>query len=382
MSLAIEQQIKNMLEQHQNILVCLPNHPSTDAIASGLGMYHMLQKLGKNAKVVAAGFALPDNHKFLPKSNEIEHDLTALRKFVISVDVSRTPVDELNYTIENGKLNIYVTPKDGYLEARDVATSSTDYAFDLIITIDARDLESLGKVFENNAEFFHHTPIVNLDHHPGNEHFGQINHVNVTATSISEIIYELLDHIERNLLDEYIATNLLTGIISKTKSFKSNTVTPRSLAIASHLISSGARREEIVQNLYQTKSISSLQLWGRALAKLQADPDHKIVWSVLRAEDFTETQTNALDLERVIDELIVNTPDAENVYIVYELINEHGVRNTHAIVYTAPYINAFDVFKDWHADGSENFTYLTLGNAPAELAQNTLHEKLRAVIKK
>lgn len=381
MSLPIEQQIKALLDRSSNVLICLPAQPTTDAIASGLALFHIIQKLGKQAKVVAAGFALPDNHRFLPKSEEIEHDITALRKFVISLDVSQTKVADLAYDIKDNKLNIFITPKDGYFDPRDVATSATDYTFDLIIVVDSRDLESLGKIFVDNAEFFHHTPLVNIDHHPGNEQYGQVNHVGVTATSVSEMIFELLQHIEAELLDEYIATNLLTGIISKTKSFRTHTVTPRSLAIASHLISSGARREDIVKNLYQTKSIEMLQLWGRALAKLQTDPDHKIVWSILRASDFVETNTTPLDLEQVIDELIVNTPDAENVYIIYEQLEADSSAKTFAMVYTAPYIKGLEAFKDWRAEGTENFTYVHLDTTPVEMAQTVIHQKIRSLVK-
>lgn len=381
MALAIEQQINTLLRQHSNILVCLPAKPTTDAIASGLAMYSTLQKLGKQAKVVAAGFALPDNHKFLPKSDEITQDLTALKKFIISVDVSKTAVQDIQYDIKDNRLSVYVTPKTGYFETRDVTTSSSDYEFDLIIVLDSQDLSSLGKVFEDNAEFFHHTPLINIDHHAGNEQFGEINLVHVTATSISEIVFELLEHIGDGLLDEYIATNLLTGIISKTKSFKTNAVTPRSLAIASHLIASGARREDIVKNLYQTKTMQSLKLWGRALAQLQADADRKIVWSLLRQQDFTETNTGPYDIEQVIDELIVNTPDAQNVYIVYEQVDARDHTSIHAILATAPYIHGNEIFRDMRPSGSENFTYLTIPVSTIEAAQQLIHERLRVAVR-
>lgn len=381
MSLPIEQQINTLLRQHSNILVCLPAKPTTDAIASGLAMYATLQKLGKQAKVVAAGFALPDNHRFLPKSNEIAHDLTALKKFIISLDVSKTAVQDIQYDIQNNRLSVYVTPKTGYFETRDVMTSSSDYEFDLIIVLDSQDLSSLGKVFEDNAEFFHHTPIINIDHHAANEQFGEVNFVHVTATSISEIVFELLEHLGADLLDEYIATNLLTGIISKTKSFKTNAVTPRSLAIASHLIASGARRADIVKNLYQTKTLQSLKLWGRALAQLQADADKKIVWSLLRQQDFQETNTGPYDLEQVIDELIVNTPDAQNVYIVYEQNDPRDHTSIHAILATAPYIRGNEIFRDMSPAGSENFTYLTIPVSTVEAAQQLIHGRLQGMVK-
>jgi len=381
MALPIEQQISGLLERHSNVLVCLPAKPTTDAIASGLAMYSTLQKLGKKAKVVAADFALPSNHRFLPKSDEITQDLTALRKFVVTVDVTRTKVQELQYDIKQDKLNIYITPKNGYFETRDVSTSSSDYEFDIIIILDSRDLASLGKVFEDNAEFFHHTPIINIDHHPGNEHFGEINFVHITATSISEIIFELLEHLDGNLLDEYIATNLLTGIISKTKSFQTNTVTPRSLAIASHLIASGARREDIVKNLYQTKTLHTLKLWGRALSQLQSDPDRKIVWSVLQQADFIATGTGPYDLEQVIDELIVNTPDAQNVFIIYEHTLSPDATQYQAVIFTAPYIHGLEAFQNWQAHGTDNFTYVTLPTTSLETAQQLVHERLQTLIR-
>lgn len=380
MALAIEQQINFLVRQHSKILICLPAQPTTDAIASGLAMYAVLQKLSKQAKVVAAGFALPDNHRFLPKSAEIKHELTALKKFVISVDVSRTAVQDVHYDIQNNRLNIYVTPKNGYFEARDVGTSSSDYEFDLIMVLDSRDLASLGKVFEDNAEFFHHTPMINIDHHPANEQFGQVNMVQVTATSISEIIFELLEHLDNGLLDEYIATHLLTGIISKTKSFKTNTVTPRSLAIASHLIASGARREDIVKNLYQTKTLQLLKLWGRALAQLQADPDRKIVWSLLHQQDFLDTNSGPSDLAAVIDELIVNTPDAQNVYIVYENAAANGQTQIQAIMAAVPYIDVKKMFQEFQPSGSNSFCYVTLPVATLAQAQTLIHDRLRALL--
>lgn len=381
MMLPIEQQVISLIQKHERILICLPANPSTDAIASGLAMHSVLQKLGKQSKVVADGFALPENHRFLPKSEEIEHDLTALKKFIISLNIHQVKVQDLTYDIKDDNLNIFVTPKNGFFMPTDVSTSGSDYQFDLIITLDCPEINALGKIFDQNAEFFHHTPIINIDHHAGNEHYGEINSVTITATSISEIIFEFLEHLGKGLLDEYIATNLLTGIISKTKSFKTNSVTPRSLAIASHLIASGARRGEIVQNLYQTKSMQSLKLWGKALAQLEADSDRKIVWSILTKKDFIDTNTNPLDLEPVIDELIVNTPDAETIYIIYEQPDETGQIQVNAIIYTPTYIRALEAFQEWHAHGSENFTYVSVPHSSLQMAQQMIHDKLKILVK-
>lgn len=380
MTLPVAQQIIQQLHTSTNVLVCLPKNPTTDAIASGLAMYSVLQKLGKKAKIVADGFALPSSHRFLPKSDEIMQDLSPLKQFIISMNVADAPVETIAYDIVGEKLQIYVTPKTGSYSNKEVRVETEDYNFDLIVTLDSRDLRSLGAVFHHNADFFHHTPIVNIDHHPGNEHYGQINVIDVTASSVSEQVFLLLEHLDKPVLDEYMATSLLAGIISKTKSFKANSVTPKSLAIASHLVSNGARRDEIVKHLFQTKSIHTLQLWGRALSRLSNASEHKIVSSLISRQDFIETETSPLDIESVIDELIVNTPDAEHIFVAYEQTDtstDHDVTTIHAIVYTAPYLKGLEVFRDWRAEGSRNFTYIAVPASSLQQAEMLIIERLK-----
>lgn len=312
------QQAVELLNRSKTVLVCLPVRPSSDAIAAGLALFLTLGKLGKRARVICHEFELPSNHTFLPKSDAIERELKNLRQFVINLDVSRVAVDELSYTIENGRLSIFITPRDGFYEARDVTTNAGTYAFDAIVVLDASDLDQLGGLATSNAEFFYRTPVLNIDHRAANTRFGAINLVDLTASSTSEIVFELTKGLGFNVLDEQVATTLLTGIISKTKSFQTPTVTPRSLAVASHLIASGARREEIIDNLYQSKSVATLKLWGRALARVQERHDGRLIWSLLNEADFQKSGASDQDLPRVIDELMVNVPTAELIIVLYE----------------------------------------------------------------
>lgn len=375
MKKATEDQIYELLKQSSAVLIALPSTPSTDAIASGLALLSVMEKLGKRGRVVSSGFQLPQNHTFLPKSQEIFDDLSAVRQFIISVDVSKTSVEELSYAIEGDTLQIHLSPKDGFFKPEDVKTSAGDYAFDCIIVLDAQDLEQLGRIYERNADFFYHTPIVNIDHSPANDQFGQVNAVTVTATSTSEIVFELIKDWGEHILDEFIATNLLTGMISKTRSFKSGSVTPRSLAIASHLISQGARREEIVRHLYQSKKLSTLKLWGRALSKLEADFEHKVVWSILTPADFEETKATHDDLPDVIDELIINTPDAKHVFLLY-----HSTNGVECVVSTAPYVHAQQVFADFTPTGTDTFARFTIHQQAIEQVRDEVLKRLREVV--
>lgn len=374
MEQSLNQQSIDLIDKSSNIVIVLPRNPSTDAVASGLGLFLTLEKIGKKVKVACNEFELPPTHQFLPKSQEIHTDLTALRKFIISLDLSRTKVQELSYDISDKKLDIFITPKSGFFEPRDVSTSASAYEYDLIIVIDSPDLEALGKIYDDNTEFFYHTPIINIDHNPANEYFGEINIVDLTATSTSEIIFELVkEGFKEKPLDEYTATSLLTGIISKTKSFQSTTVTPRSLAISSYLIENGARRDEIIKNLYRTKSINTLKLWGRALARLKTEMNGKVVWSLLNKQDFIKSGAKENDLEGVVDELIVNTPEAEIIVALYE----SGTNEVKVIVNTVKAIDGFTVFKEFRPTGTKNFTRLNLPNKNLVEAEQIVLDKIR-----
>jgi phosphoesterase RecJ-like protein len=379
MTLSPKEQIYENINKSQNILICIPKDPTTDAVAAGLALFSVLEKMNKKAKVVCSEFTLPPHNQFLPKSKEIASDLTSLRKFIITLDVTRTKVEELSYDIKNDQLDIYITPKDGTFREKDVSLSSSDYEYDLIFVLDSPDLEMLGKLYDNNTEFFYHTPLINIDHNPANENFGQINLVDLTATSTSEIIFELVKNWKEDILDEYNATSLLAGIISKTKSFQTNSVTPRSLAIASHLISSGARREEIIRHLYQTKSVETLKLWGRALAKLKQDKENKIVWSALNTDDFIKSgSASEEDVLSVIDELIIDAPEAETIIIFFEKTKG----NYQAIVNTPSTVDALLLFKDYHPQGTKDFTRIAIQAQSLEEAEQKVLNDVRIAFAK
>lgn len=307
-----------ILKESRVPLIIIPRSPSTDALAAGLALTQSLERAGKSPHLVSQDFRLPDKHNFLPKSETVKNNLSSLRSFIINVNTKKTKLDTLSYDLEGDQLRIYVTPKSGTFEAQDVTTSSGPYAYDTAIVIGATSLNELGEIYEQNAEFFYKTPLISIDHRPQHARFGQINLVDVVASSSSEIVFELIQQFAPDTLDEHIATSVLTGIISNTQGFQSQTVTPRALSIASQLISVGARRDVIIQNLFQTKTVSTLRLWGRALANIQSSPDQRVIWTSVTQEDLKKTNTKPADALGLLHDLMQNTPNAAVASIFIE----------------------------------------------------------------
>jgi len=370
-----EQQIFEQIKKAKNILITFSAEWSGDAVSSALALNSFLKKSGKQTEIVANYTNKNDLYSFLDNFKDIKNNFTNLKNFIISLDTSNTKVKKIKYNTEDNKINFIITPKEGNFTHEDISSSLSEFKYDLIITLDSPDIESIGKIYEDDAEFFYKIPIINIDNHAENEEYGQINLINLTAVSTSEILFSLFSNYSRDSIDKNIATALLTGIISKTKSFKTQNVTPDSLSVVAQLISMGADKDLIVNTLYRSRSIGVLKLWGRVLARLNNNHGGKLVWSVLSYMDFYKTETEERDLSEVVDELIISIPEARIIVLIYEIkINEKSETNT--IIYSTKGVNALQVSKGFNPSGTKNLAKFNL-KKPITEAEKYIIDKIK-----
>src|SRR3990167_8616996 len=290
MELSPKQQVVEILKTKQRILLLTHKNPDGDAIGSILALYLSLKKLGKDVVAVCNDPA-PAVFEYLPQIKEISQNFANGRDFVISLDVSQTKADKVLYKIVGDKLNIIITPVSGNFTPEMVMTAAGSFNFETVVVLDSTDLERIGSPYEKNPEVFYEVPVVNIDHHAGNDQFGKINWVDITATSTSEILVSVLEALtgDPKFIDEDIATALLTGIITDTNSFQNNNTTPKSLTVAAQLVAFGGRQQEIIRHVFKTKPLTTLKLWGRILENVKEEKDHRFIWSKISHKDFEET---------------------------------------------------------------------------------------------
>lgn len=365
-------QFKQLIEASKRVLITTGKQTTGDGLASALALFLILKKLNKNAEIVVDGFEAPAAYRFLPELNQIKPAVKRLKKYLISLDISQTGIEDLAYDIQNDQLRIHLTPQRGVFNPNDLQFQTSEFSFDLIITVAANDLESLGNLYDYHRDLFFQIPVINIDSSVNNDNFGHLNLIDITATSAAEIIYKLLKELEIEVLDTNIANCLLTGMIAATRSFKSATVTPQSLAIAGELINLGADRQQIVNHLYQTKTIPILKLWGKILSRLTSLPDKKLIWSKLDLHDFTETSCSPKDIHGVIDELIATSPVAEVVVLFYQM----EINSTKVIVHAEGLKNALNLTRKYFPTGDKNNAYLEI-NKSLDLAENEIIEHLK-----
>ncbi len=312
---------REIIKDAKNILIVPSTPMDGDSIGSALAMMKVLRRLGKNVTVAAAD-VVPEVLAFLPFVDQIKTDATFSQDFVISLNTGDAEVDHLKYEVEQGKINIIVTPKHGEFSSHDITFGRGKANFDLIIAVDTGDLVQLGKVYSENKELFENTPLLNIDHHASNGMFGNYNCVDSEVAATTQILTPMIQEMEKEhgkeLIDEDVATLLLVGIVTDTGSFQHTNTSPEAFEVAADLLDRGARQQEIIKHIFKTKSLATLKLWGQVLSKIRYRDDIKLVYSTITQDDLIRTGAESSDSGGIIDELMTNAPDAEVVMLLKE----------------------------------------------------------------
>lgn len=377
MSLALFQQFHEALKRAKRPVVVLRSEPTVDDFTAAFSIVTLCKTLGVPCPIVTSGGRAPEALTFLSTAQNVIGDLGNINALTLRVDLNRAKVDGLTYAVDGNDLVVTITPKTGAWQPSDVRIASDDYRFDLVIAIGTPDRSSLGALFPTYADFFLKTPTIVIDHGPENEHFGTINIVDLTATSVSEVCFNLFMHLDASIVTPDVATTLLTGMMSKTKSFRAPNVSPKTLEIAQKLMEKNANREAIVEHLYRTRSVETLRLWGRALARLKADESIGLVWTLITKQDFVTAGAGDDALRDIADELLLTSPSAKVALILFE--TQTGTiagqlfaqRPFDALLLGAPF----------RATGTREFAHLSLTQADIVSAERGIISHLKTSLR-
>ncbi len=219
--------IIEFIKRSDNFIVTSHVSPDGDNLGSTLGMYNLLTKLGK--KVI---HVLDDN---APRN--------------------------LTFLVENQKI----------LKSEEVEISEYN-----LIALDCGDKFRicLSKELVENCN-----KLVCIDHHASNDNYGDYNYIDINASSTSELVYNLIKRYEEleniNIIDENVATALYTGLVTDTGNFAYPNTNPSSFLMAKDLVDRGAKRNMIIQKVFQSNPYNFYKLLGEALDDLQI-VDNKI----------------------------------------------------------------------------------------------------------
>ncbi len=312
-------------------LFVLPAGVDTDMFASACALGHALQAAGKSVSILCPR-TMSTHADFLtgnlPVTKTLEETKTYQCNIPSHISVKNitheiyrdgggiitlhldAPIPEMQ-TITYGQTNVSLPASLAPL-----TFSHTLPSFDRIITFGAKDLSEIAPLFGDMHELIMRIPIVSITWQPSSESFGRWNISYEQATTLSEVVSSFLHDTSPESVKDDVATCLLAGIIAKTKHFRSDAVTPAMLTMAANLVAAGANRLQIIEELYRTRSVDSLRLWGAACARLQ-EIVPGVLFSELTEDDFLRTHTSPDALPDIAQEVLQSSEQTKKIIFFF-----------------------------------------------------------------
>ena len=244
-------EIAQILRNQDRFVVVSHVNPDGDAAGSLLGMYLGLREMGKQVWPVVKE-PLPDLFNFLPGRNDLligAESKTIRPHWIISLDVaSRERI--------------------------------------------SGDIES----FQGQAT------LVNIDHHPSNPGFGDLNFIEPEATSTAELVFRLFKEAGHQVSAD-VAMCLYTGLITDTGGFRYERVNAATLHLGAQMLESGFNAYTVCRQLFEEHPVSRLHLERIMLERLEILLDGRLIMSTLLVEDFEHLGAAMSDAENLVNRL-------------------------------------------------------------------------------
>lgn len=245
------EKIVSRLRQGHRFLLSSHANPDGDAIGSELGLARVLRALGKSATIWNL-HPTPPVYRHLPGADSI---------------------------------HVGAEPPAGFPDA-----------FDAAFVLECPTLDRTGL-----EERLSGIALLNVDHHLGNSHWGEINWVDPQAPAVGVMVAELARKLGVRP-DPDACDCLLLALVTDTGGFRFANATPAAFTAAARLLEEGARVERVSRWLYESQSEGSVRLLGELLATLERHGDRGEVASVhVSREMFERAGAAPGDSEGLID---------------------------------------------------------------------------------
>lgn len=227
-------EVAQALRKHQRFLVTAHLNPDGDAVASVLGLGRILESLDKEV-VLYNPDPVPHNYAFLPGADQIK-------------------------------------------------TTHGDEPFDATVVMDCSELSRTGPL---PAEAMR-GELIGIDHHLTTKPLGAVNYQNPGASSIGEMLYEIMGQLGLKL-DFELAQCIYTSILSDTGSFRYSNTSPAAMRVAADALALGVSSWDVALEVYESQPLARVRLLAKVLPTLEVDSSGRYGSILVTREMFAET---------------------------------------------------------------------------------------------
>lgn len=241
-----KQQIVEKLKNSTNILVTVGANPSVDELSAALALTLMLDRMDKHGTAVFSG-AIPPAINFLEPQKTFENSVDSLRDFIIALDKEKA--DRLRYKVEDNVVRIFITPYKTVLSEKDLQFSQGDFNVELIVALGVEKRDDLDTAITAHGRILHDATVVTMNRNGAQSSLGALDWTDTEASSLCEMLMGLSEALQPGLVDQQIATAILTGIVAATDRFRNERTTPKVMTMSAQLMAAGANQQLIADKL-------------------------------------------------------------------------------------------------------------------------------------
>lgn len=249
-----KQLISQRIKDASNILVTVSRNPSVDELSAALAMTLLLDKMDKVATAVVSG-KIPPAIEFLEPGKTFDSNVDGLRDFIIALDKSKA--DRLRYKVEDDVVRVFITPYKTTITEADLTFSQGDFNVDLVIAFGVDKREDLDTAITAHGRILHDATVVTINQIAGEGSLGEIDWNDTEASSLSEMLMSLTESLQPGMVDEPIATAILTGLVSATDRFRNDKTTPKVMTMSAQLMAAGANQQLIAEKLDEAETVTA-----------------------------------------------------------------------------------------------------------------------------
>ena len=266
-------ELRRLLQQSRRIVITCHLTPDGDAMGSSLGLWHVLQRIGKEVTVVTPD-AVPKHLTFLPGAK-----------------------DTIAFSCYG-----------------EFATRLLREA-DLIFCLDYNDPKRVDRM--EQALRSAPAPKVLIDHHLHPSDFAAVTISHPEVSSTSMLIFRVLCRLELfHEIDRPAAECIYTGMMTDTGNFSYNSNEPDLYVVIAELLRKGINKDQLYQQACNTLSESALRLNGYAVSeKMQIFPSHRCALITLSADELTRFGYEKGDTEGLVNRPLALPEVTWSVYL-------------------------------------------------------------------
>ncbi len=231
------------IQKAQHIVLIAHINPDADSLGSASAMYTHLMRLEKKVTLFCATQKVNPRLAFLPWFDKLRHQFPAKA--------------------------------------------------DLAISFDCGAYKRLGVEVR--------CPLINIDHHKSNEGYGDVNLIDTSAISTTQVLFDHFnDHTIK--INSKMATALYAGLLDDSQGFLAPKTDARSFEMASTLTQAKAEISQCANHLFHQNSLAALRLKGLMFEQMQLHLDARLVVHLVSREMMDTSGAREVDCEAALEE--------------------------------------------------------------------------------